>query len=460
MPSPGRRTRGAFDFWPGFVDALSTLLIVIIFLILVFVLAQFFLGQALSGRESALQKLNDQIAQMADILALERSTSSDLRQTISQLTADLQASATAREAAQAKLAATINERDALTQRLNDTTAKLAELQALTEQTQRSLDDANRTIATDRGKLELQLKQLAQLERDIEALKQVRVQLEKQVADAAALLQARDGDLTAARDRAKELEARLSTAEERTALAQRDIAQRDIRLAELLARGDLASAEIQREKQLGSEAQRQVELLNQQLTALRQQLAAIQTALDISEAKTKQQDVQIVDLGRRLNLALASKVEELARYRSEFFGRLREILGDRQDVRIVGDRFIFQSEVLFAPGSAELGEAGRAQVERVAQSLRELITRMPTDLSWILRVDGHTDHVPIKTAQFPSNWELSTARAIAVVKFMIDQGIPADRLAATGFGEHQPLDPREDDAAKRRNRRIELKLTER
>lgn len=460
MPSPGRRTRGAFDFWPGFVDALSTLLIVIIFLILVFVLAQFFLGQALSGRESALQKLTDQIAQMADILALERGNNTELRQTISQLTADLQASATAREAAQAKLATTINERDALTQRLNDTTAKLAELQALTEQTQRGLEDANRIIAADRNKLELQLKQLAQLERDIEALKQVRAQLEKQVADAASLLQARDIDLTAARDRSAALEARLSTAEERTALAQRDIAQRDIRLAELLARGDLASAEIQREKQLGADAHRQVELLNQQLTALRQQLAAIQTALDISETKAKQQDIQIVDLGRRLNLALASKVEELARYRSEFFGRLREILGDRPDVRIVGDRFIFQSEVLFAPGSAELGDAGRAQVERVAQSLRELISRMPTDLSWILRVDGHTDHVPIKTAQFPSNWELSTARAIAVVKFMIDQGIPADRLAATGFGEHQPLDPREDDAAKRRNRRIELKLTER
>jgi chemotaxis protein MotB len=160
------------------------------------------------------------------------------------------------------------------------------------------------------------------------------------------------------------------------------------------------------------------------------------------------------------VALASKVQELARYRSEFFGRLREVLGKRKDVRIVGDRFVFQSEVLFETGSAELGGAGQQQLGQLARALTEIAARIPKDLPWVLRVDGHTDRIPIHTPEFRSNWELSTARAISVVRFLIDQGIPADHLAATGFGEHQPLDPGLSEAALRRNRRIELKLTQR
>jgi chemotaxis protein MotB len=171
-------------------------------------------------------------------------------------------------------------------------------------------------------------------------------------------------------------------------------------------------------------------------------------------------VQIADLGRRLNVALANKVQELASYRSEFFGRLREILGNRPDIRIVGDRFVFQSEVLFTPGSADLGPEAKSELDLLAGALRDVAAKIPPEIPWVLRVDGHTDKRPISTPQFPSNWELSTARAIAVTKYLISQGIPPSRLAAAGFGEFQPIDTAEGEDAFRKNRRIEFKLTER
>ncbi len=461
MPGKSRRQRGSpVDYWPGFVDALSTLLIVIIFLILVFVLAQYFLNQALSGRDEALSKLTDQIAQLSDMLALEKANSAELQLSLGRLTVDLQSAATARDDAIGRLASVMAERDSLTGRLTDTNARLAELQGLNQKSATDLETANRAVQADRATIEVHLRELASLKADIDALRRVRGELEAKAATLGGQVEERDKQLGALRDRSKELEARLSTAEERTVLAQRDIAQRDIQLAELLARGEVQGGELSREKALSAEAKKQVELLNSQMQALRDQLARIAAALEASETKAKEQDVQIVDLGKRLNAALASKVEELARYRSEFFGRLREVLGERQEVRIVGDRFVFQSEVLFDVGSADLGEAGRTQLAGLAAVIKDVAPRIPADLNWVLRVDGHTDRVPIRTAQFPSNWELSTARAISVVKFMIDQGVPADRLAATGFGEFQPLDPRDDDSARRRNRRIEFKLTER
>jgi len=200
------------------------------------------------------------------------------------------------------------------------------------------------------------------------------------------------------------------------------------------------------------------LLNRQLAALRQQLSRISAALEASEAKTKEQETQIVNLGSRLNAALASKVEELARYRSEFFGKLRELLGNREDVRVEGDRFVFQSEVLFSSGSADLVGIGRDQISRLATTLKEIAGRIPDSIDWVLRVDGHTDRIPIHTAQFPSNWELSTARAVAVVKLLIADGLPPHRLAAAGFGEYRPLDTTGSPGSLRRNRRIEFKLT--
>ena len=197
-----------------------------------------------------------------------------------------------------------------------------------------------------------------------------------------------------------------------------------------------------------------------MLALRQQLARIEAALEASERENEEKEAQIVNLGNRLNAALATKVAELQRYRSEFFGRLREVLGDRQDIRVVGDRFVFQSEVLFGSGEAELGEEGKDQLAKLGETLTTIAADIPDDIDWVMRVDGHTDKVPIRNLQFASNWELSAARAISVVKFLIDQGVPPNRLVAAGFGEYQPLDNRDDEIAYRRNRRIEFKITER
>ena len=485
MARGARATRGVRGptegIWPGFVDALSTLLLGVIFLLVVLMLAHFFLAQALTGREEALTRLNSQIAQLTDMLALERKAADETRQTVQQLGATLQA---------------VNrERDELNLRLRDATTRATTAEA-------ALTDANRTVQTDRETIAARLAEIERLHRDIVALRQTRDRLEGEVAaltialdnagadadranarltDAeaearrrAAALEAALRDLTTLRDRGAELEARVATNEERTLLAQRELQQREIRLAELEALYNRTNTDLQtttaaltltqQQKadadRLTTAAQQQVALLNQQLGALREQLLALQEVLNAAEAKDKEAQVVIENLGARLNLALAQRVEELAGYRSEFFGRLRQLLGDRPDVRVVGDRFVFQSEVLFDAGADQLGDAGKAELAKFAQTLLSISREIPTELPWVLRVDGHTDVRPIATARFPSNWELSTARAVSVVKYLVEQGVPVSRLAATGFGEYQPLDPGNDEIAYRRNRRIELKLTER
>ena len=205
---------------------------------------------------------------------------------------------------------------------------------------------------------------------------------------------------------------------------------------------------------------QVELLNQQIAALRRQLAAIESALDTSEQRDKEAQARIADLGQRLNIALAQRVQELSRYRSEFFGRLSAILSDRPDIRVVGDRFVFQSEVFFDSGSAVIRPEGLAELDKLAGALGELEKQIPKEIAWVLRIDGHTDVRPIVTPQYPSNWALSAARAISVVQYLISKGISPQRLVAAGFGEFQPLENDRTEEAYRRNRRIELKLTER
>jgi chemotaxis protein MotB len=441
-----RSRRSELNIWPAFVDALGQLVIAIIFLLLIFTVAQFLTTDALSGRDQALQRLTQQVNELTDLLNLEKRASGDLRLNLAQLSTQLQSANAAK--------------DALTTRVAELAAKAQDEQARADRVSRELVDANQRINADKETVELQLMDLESLKRDITALQKVRADLEAQVQTLAAQQQKSAQDLTAERDRSKELEAKLSSAEERTALAQKEIDKRDIRLNDLTAQGQQAVAALSAQEKLTTEAQNQVDLLNQQILALREQLQKISAALDLSEAKSKDQQAQIVDLGKRLNLALASKVEELARFRSEFFGRLREVLGDRPDIRIVGDRFVFQSEVLFAPGSAELGPDARRQLQPLANAVKELLPKIPTDINWVLRIDGHTDKRPISTVQFPSNWELSTERAISVVRFLIDNGIPADRLAAAGFADNVPIDNREDEVAYRRNRRIELKLTER
>jgi chemotaxis protein MotB len=413
--------RSSIDIWPGFVDALAQLLMVIIFILLVFTAGQFYLGIALSGRDQALQQLQQQVDELASLLAIERRTTEQLQ--------------SGNEALSSQLKSALDERDQLTGKLRD---------------------ADAIVSADKEKIELQLREIESLRRDLAALKSVRADLEARVA---ALAQQQDA-AAALRDRSKELESKLASEAEKTSLAQKEIDARDVRLRELGARADEAAKALTTEKEISRTARARVDELTSQIASLREQLSRIAAALDVSEAKVKEQQGQIVELGKRLNLALVNKVEELARYRSEFFGRLREILGDRPDIRIVGDRFVFQSEVLFAPGSAELGDAAKKQLAPVIAALKEISAKIPPDISWILRVDGHTDRRPISNAQFASNWELSTARAISVVRFAIDEGVPATRLAAAGFADKQPIDARNNEDAFNHNRRIELKLTER
>lgn len=453
MAGLARRSRGSPNIWPGFVDALAALLMVIIFLLTVFMLSQFFLNELLSGRDEALARLERQISELSDLLSLERQASTDLRLSIAQLSDQLQSSTAERDAMSTQLAELAAVRDALAARAEKSEADAARVGA-------QLEDAFKVISADKEKIKIQLAELESLRRDILALRTVRKDLEAKVGKLAANLQTTERDLTVARDRSKALEARLASEQERTTLAQREIEKRDIRLSELLMRVDKSEAELADERELGATQRSRIALLARQIAALRKQLQRIGALLEASETRTAKQQVQIADLGRRLNLALAARVEELSKYRSEFFGRLREVLGDHPGIRVVGDRFVFQSEVLFASASAELNPKGEAQIARLATTLTEIGKKIPKDINWILRVDGHTDRVPIQTPAFPSNWELSTARAISVVKFLVDHGVPADRLAATGFGEHQPLDPRQNQAGYSRNRRIELKLTQR
>lgn len=332
-----RGRRASIDIWPGFVDALAQLLMVIIFILLVFTVGQFYLSDALSGRDEALKQLQQKISALADQLSLEKQTSETLRGNAAALMAQLKAAQNERDALNAKLAAA-----------GQASAQAADLQA---------------------------------------------------------------KLTA-------------------------------------------------EQQSTNAAKSQVEELTAEIASLRDQLAKVAAALDASNATVKNQQDQIVELGKKLNLALASKVEELARYRSEFFGKLSEILGNRPDIRVVGDRFVFQAEVLFTPGGADLSDDAKKQLEPVFSALKDIAAKIPPDINWVLEVDGHTDHRPIHTDEFASNWELSTARAISVVRYAIAQGIPAAHLAAAGFADKQPIDTGTSDDAYRRNRRIELKLTER
>jgi chemotaxis protein MotB len=337
-----RRSESGMNYWPGFVDALSTLILSIIFILTVFVVVQFVLQQEISGKDTALQRLNAQIAQLTELLSMETANKGDLEQQMAQLRASLA-------------------------------------------TAESDRDRYRGIAEGSG-----------------------------------------AGLAAAQGKASNL-----------------------------------ATELEGEKKISARALAQVEILNQQIAAFRRQLAALESALDASEKKDKEAQAQIANLGQRLNLALAQRVEELKSYRSDFFGRLRQIIGNRPDIRIVGDRFVLQSELLFDVGKADLKPDALPEIDKIAAAMSEIGAKIPADIPWVLRVDGHTDIRPISGAgQFKSNWDLSAARAIAVVRYLATKGIAPQHLLAAGFGEFQPLDPGTSEEAYRRNRRIEFKLTER
>ncbi len=469
-----RRRGSSADYWPGFVDLMSTLLLVMIFLLVVYMLAQYFLQRTLSEETEEKDDLSAQLSSLDEELVVEQQANAELRINIAQIASQLQSSLSVRDQLIAELSMVTGERDTLQLRLREMTG--AGQTAMAEAAQAAI-----RAEAGEDKVKILLSDIERLRRDIDALNAVRRDLETKVGVmAAALIESRGeldqsedetaavrADLSALRDTTAELETRLSDEQERTVLAQRTLEEREIRLAEVQALHLAAqssydsSQDALAENQALSARQRdQIAVLNQQIDALRTQLGRVEQALQISELKSEEQDVTIANLGQRLNMALAAKVEELAAYRSEFFGRLREVLSDRRDFTIIGDRFVFQSEVLFASASDQLEAEGHDKLAKFAQVLREVVVQIPTELPWILQVDGHTDSRPIQTARFPSNWELSSARAISVVNFLIALGVPPDRLSATGYGEFQPLDDREDEIAYRRNRRIELKLTQR
>jgi chemotaxis protein MotB len=336
-----RSTRGGIDYWPGFVDALSTLLLVIIFFLTVFMLGQFFIGKAADEKDKTISKLNAQVADLTDLLGLERGAKLTLQQ--------------------------------------------------------ALEALNATLAIEQKDKGLLSTEIAAVTLDANA----------KGTQAATL-----GD-------------------------------------------QLAS-----EKEVSARAVDQIKLLNNQLAALRQQLTALEQALQISETRDSESQVKIQNLGQRLNLALAERVQELTRYRSEFFGRLRELLGSRSDIRVVGDRFVFDAAVLFDAASDQLGAQGLAQLDKLAPAIVDLEREIPPSISWVIRVDGHTDKRPLTGGRFADNWALSSARATSVVKYLVAKGVSPQRMAAAGFGEFQPLVDGETAEQLAQNRRIEFKLTER
>ena len=509
MAGRSRRAGSSSDIWAGFVDALSTLLVVLIFALVVFMLAQFFQGIALSGRDRALALLENRIAELTDMLALERAEGEAARRELALLSADLQRAVGARDEAERALALLSAERDGLIasltaaeRRADDAEGALAEARDRIGLSEAELERALQEVAASKDQLALKLAEIASLQRDIDALRALRQELEGEVArmallleEAAALKQRLEGELAssqaseaalrqseaesaaalaasgeriatllarlgAERDRAMALEAKLADETERTLLAQREIAARDIRLDELAALVTASAEERAAAEALSERRLNRIALLNRQLAQLRAQIAALNQALEVAEAQAEADRVQIANLGARLNAALAAKVQELARYRSLFFERLVDVLGGRRDIKVVGDRFVLQSELLFDSGSADISPAGQEELDKIAALVTGLEADIPADVEWILRVDGHTDTVPISTPLYATNWELSTGRATSVVRYLVSRGVPPRRLAAAGFGEFQPLDSAGDEIAMRRNRRIEFKLTQR
>jgi chemotaxis protein MotB len=428
-----RRNGGnGLDAWPGYVDALSTLLMVIIFVLMVFVLAQAFLTVSLSGRSHELDQAKEQLAALADALSLERGKAADLQFSVSQLGSELatrtsdrdrlvgqladanmavQAANAAAARLQAQLTETSGRADTATAQLDDARRQLAEMQT-------QIAALDRTVAVDKEALQAKLSELAKLADQTRALAALRDQLEGQAQEAAA---------------------RAMTEEQRRKAVQLQLSE---------------------EKKLGDSARVQIALLNQQIDQLKAQLSSIAGSLELTQQQARDKDAAIANLGQKLNVALAAKVEELQRYRSDFFGKLRSVLANRPGIMVVGDRFVFQSEVLFPVGSAELTPAGVAQMTALAVTIKEIAAEIPPDLNWVLRVDGHTDPQPVKGGTFASNWELSAARAITVVKLLIAEGVPPEHLAATGFGQYQPFALGGTPETYAKDRRIELRLTDR
>ncbi len=423
MISKTRRISNPITAWPGYVDVLSALLMVVIFVLMIFVLAQFLLSEILYGQKNELAILHDQVSELAELLGLEKKKSSQLNTEVS--------------------------------RLSDAIIGLSEDRD--ELMSQAVEDSAR-FQKDNARIKQQMLHIGSLNEDIQTLTQVKDELEQKVADLALSLSDRDYQVSVLRDRSKALAARLADKEEMTILAQKKIEEQDIRIQALSVVLESQKEAIAREKLLSASASAEVALLSDQITKLQAQLRMISDALALTKTQGQKKDEKIAELGKQLNIALARKVSELQKYRSEFFGRLQKILGDNPAIEIQGDRFVFQAGLLFESGSANLGTQGRSHLTTMADTLLQISRKIPNEINWILRIDGHTDRVPINTREFPSNWELSAARAVSVVRFLSEKGIPEKRMAAAGFSKYHPLDTADTPEAYQKNRRIEIKLT--
>jgi chemotaxis protein MotB len=477
-----RRGDNGLSAWPGYVDALSTLLMVIIFVLLVFVLAQAFLSVALSGRDKQLDRVNRQLSEVSEMLSLERGRTGDLQQSIAQLNRQLAAVSTSRDTLSQQLAAlqaqaeratadreTLRaERDRLAQQLADAGLQARSSAARTQQLQQDL--AASAGRTDAAKQETAAvaNQLAEARRQLGETNDKLAGAQAQLADMQRQIAELDKTVQVGKDTiAAKVSDLARLAEQNRALAAlRDSLQKQVVDAAARTMTDeqhLAAVEslLAEEKRLGDSGRARIALLSQQVDELKAQLTTVAQALDLAQAKGQEKDTQIANLSQKLNVALAAKVEELQRYRSEFFGKLRDVLANHPGIQVVGDRFVLQSEVLFPLGSADLTQAGQNEITALAVTIKDIAKEIPPDIKWMLRVDGHTDRQPIKgSGAFASNWELSAARAITVAKLLIADGVPPEHVAATGFADYQPLDPADTPEAYAKNRRIELRLTDR
>ena len=362
--------------WPGFVDALSSLLMVIIFVLMIFVISQFFISQKMSGQDEALIKLKKNLTELSELLSLERATTSELTSQLSVLEEKI---------------VVIKE-------------ELLKEKEITKQYQEEIRGTKNIIALNESEinelkiaLEEKIKNTTQLRNEVS-------DLDKQVNQKNLEIQSKDKILKANKEEVNQL---ISTT-----------------------------------------------------LKLKNKLTQLQTLLSAYKAKDKKENVKTLNLGKDVNSALARRVEELEKFKSDFFGRVRELIKGRKEIRVVGDRFVFQSEVLFSLGSDELGVEGQLEMQKLAATLMEIEKSLPTDIDWILQIEGHTDSLPVKKGQtYRDNWELSTKRALSVLRFLIKQGIDPNRLSASGYGSFQPIDKKNTKSARMKNRRIEMKITQ-
>ena len=407
----GSNRRSESYTWPGFVDALATLLMVIIFVLMVFVLIQVNLAYRVSGQDATLGEMRQQLVSLTELLNLERKASSDLAADLAQISSELEVTTTERDDILAQLA---NATDALA-------TSTAENAVLSEKQEATLA----------------------------ALEAARLRLDERLAA-----------LTAAEQNLAEANTKLAASETSLASTESSLAAALEKLAQTQQESDKANKQADSLAAENADSRAEILQMTKATTALRQRIEELTTLLGDLEAQATRDKVAIASLGKSLNNALANKVQELQRFRSEFFGRLREVLSGRDELQIVGDRFVFQSEVLFDQGQANIGNSGEEQLQKLAVTLADIATKIPDDINWVLQVEGHTDDIPISAGRFTDNWDLSTERALSVVRFLASQGVPANRLAATGYGEFQPLASGDTDDARRRNRRIEVKITQR